>query len=98
MEKMKCCLCGSVIEDFGNNPYPMSMKENDRCCANCDNLYVIPSRIMLNNFEEEEKKKFRKMVIAERMYFVEHSGGCEFGKALIQKKMDILAGMQSANA
>ena len=41
----RCCICGAVIEDFGNNPDPISFgEENERCCDDCNERFVIPLR------------------------------------------------------
>lgn len=42
----KCCICGSHCYGFGNNPYPVSKNENDRCCDDCNSEVVIPARLM----------------------------------------------------
>jgi len=39
-----CCLCGEFFEGFGNNPYPISIKDDDACCDDCDWGKVIPAR------------------------------------------------------
>ena len=43
---MKCCVCGSELEGFGNNPYPLCDKEDNssRCCDVC-NEFVVRARI-----------------------------------------------------
>lgn len=43
---MRCSLCGCEIEGFGNNPYPLMIKDDERCCGYCDLQYVIPARIL----------------------------------------------------
>lgn len=52
-----CCICGQMFCGYGNNPYGAvykndkgeiiepEFKEDDRCCDECDQLYVIPGRI-----------------------------------------------------
>ena len=40
-----CCICGEVFRDFGNNPAPV--KNEGRCCDECNNKVVIPKRIEL---------------------------------------------------
>lgn len=41
---MKCCICGKTIDDkWGNNPYPV--KEEGRCCSECNWNVVIPARL-----------------------------------------------------
>lgn len=45
---MKCCICGRECEnEWGNNPYPVSKNEQDRCCDKCNDEVVIPERIRL---------------------------------------------------
>ena len=39
MEKFTCCICGKEFEGWGNNPYPI--KEDGRCCDECNNLVII---------------------------------------------------------
>ncbi|MBE5851262.1 MAG: hypothetical protein E7298_14230 [Lachnospiraceae bacterium] len=41
----KCCLCGGKYSMYGNNPFPLSSNEADRCCASCNESRVIPARI-----------------------------------------------------
>lgn len=53
----KCCICGKEILGYGNNPDGAVWKtpdgeivmpefnENDRCCNECDNTFVIPGRM-----------------------------------------------------
>ena len=43
---MRCCICENLINDYGNNPYPLCEKEDyeSRCCDQCNNL-VIHARI-----------------------------------------------------
>lgn len=43
--KFKCCICGQQFIGFGNNPWPISKKENDRCCDACNATKVIPARL-----------------------------------------------------
>ena len=44
--KLTCCLCGEDFEGYGNNPYPLPMKnEDDRCCDECNYDKVIPERL-----------------------------------------------------
>lgn len=33
--------------DWGNNPWPVATDEEDRCCDECNERYVIPARLML---------------------------------------------------
>ena len=45
---MKCCICGKEFNGYGNNPYPVGWDvytDEDRCCDDCNERYVIPARI-----------------------------------------------------
>lgn len=55
---VRCCICGEPLwngrenipeymkkEYFGNNPWPISINEDDRCCDFCNNEIVIPTRV-----------------------------------------------------
>lgn len=54
-EKFTCCICGKVFYGYGNNPYPV--KDDGRCCDECDELIVIPARIrQLAEISKKEKK------------------------------------------
>lgn len=44
---MKCNLCGKEIKGFGNNPDPLIENDDDRCCDECNDKYVIPMRIYM---------------------------------------------------
>jgi hypothetical protein len=56
-----CVFCGvemySVHET--HNPYPFPVNEEGRCCAECNEKYVIPKRFEMlgfrNDLEEEVK-------------------------------------------
>lgn len=43
---MKCCICGTEIRGWGNNPWPVSKEKEARCCDLCNVTYVFPARIM----------------------------------------------------
>lgn len=49
-EYFKCCLCGKIVKGYGNNPRPL--KDEGKCCDECNVKYVIPARII-----ELEKEK-----------------------------------------
>ena len=36
-----CCLCGKLCKGYGNNPWPLSKNEDDRCCDECNNKVII---------------------------------------------------------
>ena len=40
-----CCLCSKNCEGLGNNPQPV--KEEGRCCDECNQSVVLPARIQL---------------------------------------------------
>lgn len=46
----KCCLCGGTYNRHGCNPDPLGDPETERCCHDCDDLYVIPTRMWLAGF------------------------------------------------
>lgn len=43
MKIYKCVLCGLGFNGYGNNPRPL--KENGRCCDDCNDFKVIPARM-----------------------------------------------------
>lgn len=45
MEVFRCCLCGECFEGFGNNPDPLALDDDERCCDMCDSMFVIPARL-----------------------------------------------------
>jgi len=52
-EKRPCVLCGKTIVGFGNNPSPVV--NNGRCCDECNQNVVIPTRIkVVQNFTMKE--------------------------------------------
>lgn len=50
---MKCSLCGKEIEGFGNNPEPLAESDEERCCDECNGMYVLPMRIYMLAHELE---------------------------------------------
>tara|TARA_R100000315_G_C5106445_1_gene60872 strand:+ start:54 stop:464 length:411 start_codon:yes stop_codon:yes gene_type:complete len=50
-----CVLCGDGIEDWGNNPEPVSSV--GRCCDACNWNEVIPARIGALNKDKIEKER-----------------------------------------
>lgn len=58
---MKCCFCSKKCENqWGNNPWPLKTKENDRCCNVCNEQYVITARLIGATDIEEVKKYINK--------------------------------------
>lgn len=41
----KCCFCGRPYANYGNNPDPVDMREDARCCNMCNANIVLPARI-----------------------------------------------------
>ncbi len=42
---VKCCICGCVIPWWqSNNPRPLTDNEDDRCCSDCNAIYVLTAR------------------------------------------------------
>lgn len=46
------CLCGRLCSGWGNNPDPL--KDEGRCCDQCNTEKVIPARIALMQGAENE--------------------------------------------
>jgi len=44
----RCCICGRLFYGVGNNPDPVSKK--GRCCDECDDVRVAPSRCGVSGF------------------------------------------------
>ena len=44
-EIWRCCICGNYFKGWGNNPWPVSTKEDDQCCDDCNSTRVVPARI-----------------------------------------------------
>lgn len=53
MNEKKCCLCGKMFKEWGNNPAPLA-DSKDSCCDDCNLKKVIPAR--LKKFYSETKK------------------------------------------
>ena len=67
MKRFVCCLCVHVCSGFGNNPYPLSLNDDERCCDECNRTYVIPARL----FETSERRLEKDEVIRLRMNIAE---------------------------
>ena len=48
-----CCICGKVFEGYGNDPWPV--REEGRCCDDCNIKIVVPARIAQLKTSEEKK-------------------------------------------
>jgi hypothetical protein len=42
-----CCICGEAYTSIGNSPWPISEHEDDRCCSDCNETWIIPARLYL---------------------------------------------------
>ena len=57
---IKCCICHKEISlTEGNNPYPVRDwscigSKTNRCCNECNDRFVIPARLMLSHYSEQE--------------------------------------------
>lgn len=50
-----CSLCGNELEnEYGNNPFPLLKRDTDRCCNQCNNNYVIKSRLCVMLYPKTE--------------------------------------------
>ena len=43
----RCCICGYRVGGYGNNPWPVSIEPDARCCDKCNSTVVIPARLDL---------------------------------------------------
>ena len=59
MEARICVLCGTKLEGFGNNPYPVAF--DGLCCDDCNIEKVIPARIGEAPAVEEVEVKVQKV-------------------------------------
>ena len=63
---MKCCLCGKEITMIeSHNPAPVVSNSGDRCCADCNENVVAPTRMSVWSTESELRltiEKLQKMV------------------------------------
>ena len=50
----QCVFCMDVFKGFGNNPEPAVMEDGERCCSDCNMMYVIPSRLKAMNAQPIE--------------------------------------------
>jgi len=46
-----CSICGSENHGFGNNPAPF---KGERCCDECDDRFVVPTRMCLGRGFQDE--------------------------------------------
>ena len=46
-KRFKCCICGGLCEEYGNDHWPIVLEDGARCCDKCNEEKVIPERINL---------------------------------------------------
>lgn len=69
---MKCSICGReifhpLIKNYlGNNPYPVRTGEDDRCCDNCNDMFVTRARLVSMNLPKENMEQFANGLNKER--------------------------------
>jgi len=39
-----CSICGNFFSGFGNNPWPITVGDDDECCNHCNYSKVVPAR------------------------------------------------------
>ena len=42
---MKCVICGKIIDQYGNDPWPVNME--GECCDECNERVVVPARLKM---------------------------------------------------
>ena len=52
--KFTCVICGEAGEGFGNNPSPV--RNDGKCCAICNEKFVIPERLKRLSFVNDNAK------------------------------------------
>lgn len=40
-----CCICKKAFNGWGNNPYPVDINPDHKCCDTCNNEIVVPTRL-----------------------------------------------------
>jgi DNA-directed RNA polymerase subunit RPC12/RpoP len=45
MEEFICCLCGKTVREWPNDPWPVSMNVDAKCCDDCNMRIVVPVRM-----------------------------------------------------
>lgn len=60
-----CSLCGVSFIGYGHNPEPLAEYE-ERCCGDCNNLHVIPSRLLFSGANSPEQIAKAEELVAVR--------------------------------
>lgn len=40
-----CCICGKSFKGWGNDPWPVVMDDDAKCCDDCDMSVVLSARL-----------------------------------------------------
>lgn len=59
MRNEYCNICGKKLDEYGNNPWPIcdiNDTEEYRCCDECNMIYVIQARRLLNKYNTKRIK------------------------------------------
>lgn len=60
-----CCFCGKLCKGYGNNPAPL--KDEGRCCDDCNASIVVPERIkLLSKMHENEHYAYKGKINANK--------------------------------
>ena len=65
---IKCCICGKKIPvEMGNNPAPIRTASfigdtENRCCNECNDVFVTPARITLLHSTREQYESISKQL------------------------------------
>ena len=65
--KYACCICGQDHggDKYSHSPYPLVHKNDydSRCCASCNDKYVVPIRLFLHSLQGTFKPKVYRQYI-----------------------------------
>lgn len=61
--KLKCCLCGALIHDRRLACSALPLKDG-RCCPKCDDMKVMPARLIQRGVPQQEAKVIGKNIHA----------------------------------
>ena len=56
-EEKRCCICGELFSEYGNNPDPLGSIE-DKCCDDCNSRFVVPVRLISGRTCRDDVKRF----------------------------------------
>ena len=54
MNECICCICGRKVKEWGNDPWPVMLDDDAKCCNKCDMEVVLPARMNLMEAKEDE--------------------------------------------